>query len=207
MLSVIWFSFRLSCKEQGVGPDDHYRSLPTWDILWNDSMILNLTRTEWLLNIMGNQETQSIYTSREAGVISCDQWPVFPNCRCITNVSLVLHETRLMIPCLIHCNHDVFWAQDHIYFCCILTFSPWAAGFHMSSEWAQAHSAMALHGMACIGSSLALSLKFSCALEVISCICRNFPKRTLIAINIDGVPVSLHLCLTLEYGDIHTTPQ
>jgi len=33
MLLVIWFSSKLSCKEQGVGLYDPYGSLPTQDIL------------------------------------------------------------------------------------------------------------------------------------------------------------------------------
>lgn len=34
MLLVMLLSFRQSCEEKGVGLDDPFRSLSTWDILW-----------------------------------------------------------------------------------------------------------------------------------------------------------------------------
>lgn len=108
---------------------------------------LNLTRTDWLLNAVGNQEAGTIYTSREAGLPSAG-WPVFSNCRYVTGMfHLYFMELRLwdldsFAVAMLHFKHGPT-SMVKICFCHILTCSHWETGSHKPSGWDQVHGAMA----------------------------------------------------------------
>lgn len=46
---VVWFSVRSSCEEQGVGLEDPYGSLSTWDLLWFYKSFVKMSSNCWLL--------------------------------------------------------------------------------------------------------------------------------------------------------------
>lgn len=149
---------------------------------------------------MGNREAGSIYTSREVG-LHCGRWPVFSNCRYITSMfhlyfmKLCLWYLDSFAVAMLHFEHK----PTSMVKSASVIYSHGETGSCKPSEWAQVHSAMAKS----IRPSLFFSFMSPCALEVRSCVCRNFPKRTLSAIKTEGVLISLHFWLTLKYVDTH----